>query len=268
MDEILKSAEIKPKSSNVEYAIPFDIVHLPSAGLLYKDGPLAGKDSVEVHYLTAIQEDILTSPNLLQSGKMLDTLLSSVLKDKAIEPSQLTLGDRNAIIIWLRSTGYGADYPVQLRCGSCGNEHVNEFDIGALSVRELEDAPDADGLFSFELPASKAKIKFRFLTSSDEMNVLKRVEAIQKQQGSSVNHTMSLNMMASIVVVDGEQDQMLIKRFVEGMRVQDARAYRDHINSIEPGILMEQDAECPACGNVSQEVIPIRGNFFWPDSGV
>jgi len=266
-DDILKKAEMKPKSSGEEYTIPFDVVPLPTKGLLYKSGPLKGKDSVEVHYLTAVQEDILTSPNLLASGKMLDTLLRSVLKDKTIEPETLTLGDRNAIVIWLRSTGYGSDYPVQVRCGSCGHEWAHEFDLGTLDVRELEEKPDSDGLFSFELPSGKL-IRFKLLTSADELNILKRVEAIKSKQGSQIDHSLSLKMMASICEVDGEQDPMIVKMFVESMPVKDARSFRDHMGNIEPGVLMTQECECPACANVAQEVIPIRGNFFWPDSGV
>jgi hypothetical protein len=268
MDDILRPGDMKPKSSSAGYEIPFDIVPLPSNGLLYKDGPLAGKDSVEVHYLTAIQEDILTSPNLLSSGKMLDQLVGSVLKDKKIRPEELILGDRNAIIIWLRSTGYGAEYPVGIRCNSCGHEWKHEFDLASLTIRELTEAPDVDGLFSFTMPVLKTKIRFRLLTSGDEMNILKRVEAIQKQQGSSVDHSMSLKMMASICEVDGNRDTLMIKSFVEALPVKDARAFRERVNNLEPGVLMTQDCECPSCGNVTQEVIPVRGNFFWPDSGV
>jgi len=268
MSEILNKGDMKPKSSNGEYTIPFDIVPLPSRGLLYKDGPLAGAESVEVHYLTAIQEDILTSPNLLASGEMLDTLIGSVLKDKTINPASLSLGDRNAIVIWLRSTGYGAEYPVRLVCNSCNSEWENEFDLSTLNVRELEILPDNDGLFIFKLPQLKTNIRFRMLTSEDENNILKRVEAIQRKQGSSIDNSMSLKMMASIVEVDGVQDSLAIKSFVESMPVRDARAFREYVNKIEPGVLMTQEATCPKCKNVSQEVIPIRGNFFWPDSGV
>jgi len=268
MSEILNKGDVKPKSSNTEYAIPFDTVPLPSKGLLYTEGPLVGAESIEVHYLTAIQEDILTSPNLLASGLMLDTLIGSVVKDKSIDPTTLTLGDRNAIVIWLRSTGYGADYQVRLGCGSCGNEWVNEFDLSTLSVRELETLPDKNGLFEFDLPQTKSNVKFRMLTSENENDILKRAEAIQKQQGSSVDHSLSLKMMAAIVEVDGVNDPLETKSFVESMPVRDARAFREYVNSIEPGVLMTQDATCPKCQNVSQEVIPIRGNFFWPDSGV
>lgn len=266
MDDVLNRAQIKPKSSSEEYTIPFDVVHLPSKGLLYKEGPLAGLESVECHYLTAIQEDILTSPNLLSSGKMLDALLTSVLKNKTIDPSKLTLGDRNAIIIWLRSTGYGSDYPVSINCRSCSKDWENNFDLGSLKVRELEIVPNGEGLFELILPQTKAKILFRFITSEDEVMILKRVEAAQKKQGVVVDSSMSLKMMTSIVEVNGSRDPFTIKRFVEFMPVKDSRAFRDYVNNNEPGIIMTQDCECPVCGNISTEVIPIRGNFFWPDA--
>ena len=83
-----------------------------------------------------------------------------------------------------------------------------------------------------------------------------------------MDRSLSLKLMASICEVDGERDQMIIKMFVESLPVRDARAFREYMGEMEPGIRMEQDCECPQCGNVSQEVIPIRGNFFWPDSGV
>ena len=268
MDEVLNKAQIKPKSSQEEFTIPFDVIPLPSKGLLYTDGPLAGAEFVECHYLTAIQEDILTSPNLIQSGKMLDVLLNSVLKDKKIDPSKLLLGDRNAIIIWLRSTGYGSEYPVGLTCSSCGKEWENEFDLGKLEIKELELIPDSEGLFSLELPRSKAKIKFKFMTAADEVSVLKKVEAIQKKQGSPIDNTMSLKMTASIVEVNGNRDSLTIKRFVETLPVKDARLFRDYVTHNEPGVIMKQECECPSCGNTSVEDIPIRGNFFWPDSGV
>jgi len=266
MDDVLKRAEIKPKSSNEEYTIPFDIIHLPSKGLLYKDGPLAGVESVEVHYLTAIQEDILTSPNLLQSGKMFDALLSSVLKDKRIDPAKLTLGDRNAIIIWLRSTGYGAEYPAMISCQACGKEWENTFDLSKLKIKELEIEPTSEGYFEYTLPQTKSKVLFRFLTSEDEITIMKKVESAQRKQNQQIDNSNSLKMMASIVEVNGSRDPIIIKKFVEFMPIKDARSFREYVNSNEPGVIMTQDCECPACGNESTEVIPIRGNFFWPNT--
>lgn len=268
MDDVLKRGEIKPKSSNEEYTIPFDVIPLPSRGLLYTDECLAGKETVECQYLTAIQEDILTSPNLLQSGRMLDALMTSVLRDKRIDSSKLLLGDRNAIVIWLRSTGYGCEYPVQLKCRSCGKEWVHEFDLSKLEMKFLEVEPDSSKLFTFTMPQTKTTIRFKLLTSEDELGILKKVEAIQKKQGSPVDNTMSLKMAASIVEVNGESNPLAVKRFVECLPVKDAKSFRDYVNKIEPGITMSQDCECTSCGNISTEVIPIRGNFFWPDSGI
>lgn len=259
---------MKPKSSTNEYTIPFDVVPLPSGGKLYTSGSLQGRDSVEIQYLTAIQEDILTSPNLIQTGKMFEVLLRSVLRDKTIDPNEFCLGDRNALIIWLRSTGYGSDYPVELVCGSCGAKHEYEFDLGSLESRELEVNSDQDGLFEFKTPVGKKTLKFKFLTAKDEMDILKKVEDYRKKMKSQVDNTLSAKMMKSVVSVDGSSDPFVIKRFVESMPIRDARAFREYVAKMEPGIIMEQEVECPECGSSSKEVIPIRANFFWPDSGV
>jgi hypothetical protein len=218
--------------------------------------------------MTAIQEDILTSQNLIASGKMLDALLSSVLKDKSIDPSQFTLGDRNAIVIWLRATGYGADYPVMVHCTSCDTEWKKEFDLSSLEIRELEEDPDQEGYFTINLPQTKSVVKFKFITAADEMGIIKKSEAIQRKQGSPVDHTGTLKMTAAIVEVNGSRDPLTIKSFVETMPVKDSRKFRDTLNSMEPGVIMKQECECPACGSVSTEVIPMRSNFFWPDTGV
>lgn len=268
MDDILKRAEIKPKSSSEDYTIPFDIIHLPSKGLLYKEGTLAGLESIECQYLTAIQEDILTSPNLLSSGKMLDVLLSSVIRDKSINPAKLTLGDRNTIIVWLRSTGYGSDYPAIINCSSCGKDWEHTFDLGSLDIKELEIEPTEEGFFELTLPKTKAKILFRFITSEDEVSIVKKVEASQKKKGTVIDNSLSLRMMASIVEVNGSRDPFTIRRFVESMPVADSKAFREYVNENEPGVILSQECECKNCGNVSTEVIPIRGNFFWPDSGI
>jgi hypothetical protein len=155
---------------------------------------------------------------------------------------------------------------VSINCRNCGKDWENNFDLGELKVRELGIAPTSDGFFELTLPQTKVKILFRFITSEDEVMILKRVEASQRKQGTVVDSSMSLKMMASIVEVNGSRDPFVIKRFVEFMPVRDSRAFREYVNNNEPGVIMSQECECPSCGNISTEVIPIRGNFFWPDA--
>lgn len=266
MDEMINPSSIKPKSSTEEFELPFDVVELPSKGKLYKGTSLEGREFLEVHYLTAQQEDILTSPNLIQSGKMIDALLESCIKDKSIDPKELILGDRNTIIVWLRSTGYGEEYPVNIGCQSCGTNYDNEFNLSDLDIRSLEVDPDENGLFSFDLPKSKKRIKFKFIDGQMESDIAKTIEARRIKMGSKVDNTLSMKMFYAIQEIDGNKDKSYIKKFVDVMPVADARAFRDYSNSIEPGIIMEQMCTCVNCGRSTMEVVPIRTNFFWPDS--
>lgn len=267
MNEVFKPGEIKPKASANQFEVPFDSISLPSRGILYKNGTLAGKDSVEVHYLTAKEEDILTSPNLIQSGRMLDILLKSVLKDKTIEPGDFLLGDRNAIIIWLRSTGYGEKYPIRVVCKECGEKYENEFDLNKLEERELTEEPDQDGLFFMTLPSGK-EIRFRLATAKDELDIIKKAEELKKKVGSNIDKSNSLTLKTIIMEVDGDGNKTTVSNFVDSMSAKDTKAFKTYMESIEPGILMVQEATCVHCGETNKEVIPIKENFFWPDSRV
>lgn len=264
MDDVLKN-EGKPLSPPTGFDVPFDVVELPSKGKLYKGTSLEDKETIEVHYLTAKEEDILTSPNLIQSGKILDVLVKSVLKDRTIVAEDLLLGDRNTILVWLRSTGYGENYPIEISCQTCGHGFVNEFDLSSLDMNYLSVDPDEDGTFTTTLPVRKNEVKFKLLTARDEAKILRKVEDMKKLSKSPVNSTATVRMKQSIVEVDGNSDPMNISRFVETMPVKDSKAFRSEVEKIEPGIDMHQEVACPSCGARHREVIPIRANFFWPD---
>lgn len=264
MDDVLRNDTNQSSSSAFE--IPFDVIELPSRGKLYKGTTLEGMDSIEVHYLTAKEEDILTSPNLIQSGKLLDVLLASVLKNKKIKPEDFLLGDRNTILVWLRTTGYGEDYPVQVQCEHCGHEFVNTFDLSSLDIKELPVEPDDDGLFTCELPSRKNTIRFSLLTCGDEQKIQRKIDDTKKLTRTQVNPASTIRMRFSIREVDGNSDAAYISRYVDTMPVKDSRVFRKKFAEIEPGTVMEQEMTCPECGERSDEAIPIRANFFWPDT--
>jgi len=260
-------ANIRPVSSSTEFEIPFDIVELPSKGLVYPKGSkLHGKDSLEVQYLTATQEDILTSPNLIQTGKMIPALIKSVMRDRTIDVNELILGDRNTILIWLRSTGYGADYPVRLQCSECNAQYEYEFDLSAFDIKTLAVTPDENGYFSFTLPVTKKEIKFRFMTGKDESEIANAISSRRKKLKSQIDPSLTMKMQKLIQSIDGNEDKGDIRKFIAMMPVKDSKAFRQYLLEIEPGVEMKQDAVCSSCGEVTEEVVPIQPNFFWPDS--
>ena len=267
MSDMQNPAGIKPADSKTEYEIPSDTITLPSRGLVYPKGsPMYGLEEVELQYLTAIQEDIITSPNLISTGKMIPTLLKSVIRDRNINVDDLILGDRNTMLIWLRSTGYGKDYPVKIQCKDCGHTHDYEFDLSALEIKELEVMPDEDGLFSFSLPLAKKIVRFKFMTGKDELEIMKAKNSKRKKLNTQIDNSLSLGLFKLIKEVDGIEDPNDVRKFVTNMIASDARAFRTYMQKIEPGMIMLQDSQCPACGEVNEEVVPIGASFFWPDS--
>lgn len=152
--------------------IPFDLVDLPSKGLIYK----RVKSKIPVSYLTAADEDLITSPNLYMDGKVIDLLLKRKIMDKNINPENLCKADRDAVIIWLRATGYGNNFPVSVKDPATGEEFETEIDLSEIKDNEFKLKPDEDGLFEYTMPRSGHVVKFRFLTNSDENNYKKVLE--------------------------------------------------------------------------------------------
>ena len=153
---------------------PTEVVDLPSKGLLYsKDSPLSS-GNIELKYMTAKEEDILTSRNLIQKGIVLDKLLESVIVDENVSLNDLLLGDKNAIMIATRILGYGKDYTVQLTDPSTGDKQEETFDLTKIGDKKIDKKLFKGGKneFEFELPTSKTKILFRLLTHKEEKKLM------------------------------------------------------------------------------------------------
>jgi len=245
----------------VQLTAPFDVIPLPSGGLLYP----GQHGTVKVEYLTAMDENILTSPNLIKSGKVLDVLLERKVKESPVPFDQLLVGDRNAIMIWLRATGYGEMYPVKLTDPTSGVEFETEIDLNSLQTKELpkDVQPDEKGEFEFFLPRSKKKIKFSLLTVGDERSVLSRSEKYEKATKSQVSQTLTYRLQAQIKEIDGVRDLNQIQQFINMMPAFDSLKFREYSDSIEPGIDMSAEVEGPT--GTFQAPITLGLNFFWPN---
>lgn len=245
----------------------FDLVPLPSRGKLYpKNHPLYGIEAVECYYLTAREEDILTSPNLIRSGNMLNAVLKSVLVDRTIDASKMLLADRNAIMIWLRSTGYGPEYDVILTCNSCDESFHGTFDLSALDEYISEELPNDDGEFTFTLPVSKKTITFKLMTGEDENDVHKLSVARKEKLNVQVDNSITARFLKMITSVEGNTDLNVIRDFIDIMPIKDSREFKKYREKVESQLIMKQDITCTRCGALNAEVsIPITGAFFWPD---
>lgn len=271
------SAQGMPAVSTVEQLradfggleLPSEVVPLPSRGLAYEPGhPFAGVDTVEIKGMTAREEDILTSRAFLKKGTVITELIRSCLADRRVDPASLLAGDRNALVVAIRITGYGPEYEAEVDCAACGERTPATFDLGQLPLRSLELRPIEEGcnLFAFTLPRSGKKVCFRFLTGRDEQEIVATAEQ-QRKHGlvGAADQVVTTNLLHSIVSIEGVTDRAKIAAFVRnGMRAGDSLALRTFIKESEPGIRMRQAVECRKCGASEEVDMPMGVKFLWP----
>lgn len=248
--------------------IPYESVPLPSLGLVYpQDHPLHGLETVDIRPMTAREEDILTSRALIKKGTVITHLIESCLVDKSIRANDLISGDRNALMVALRITGYGADYRTEVTCPECSTSSKYQFDLSEMPINRLGSDPDSPGenSFTFELPYTKKRVKFKFLTGADEEEI-NRIDARRKKMGQLSESNVTARLEHTLIEVAGITDRSKINNFIRNMPARDSRALRKYMDDIEPGIDMTSWFECPACGEGSELGVPLGVNFFWPDS--
>lgn len=160
--------------NQIDSDVQYDIINLPSHGQCYRHK----NDRIPVGYLTAFDENLITSPNLYKDGLIIDFLLKHKVLDKKINLDELCSGDVDAIILFLRATSYGPEFPITARDPQTGEEIESVVDLSELKYKEFTLVGDENGYFDFELPVSKDKVKFRFLTRKDE-KMLKLLSEIE-----------------------------------------------------------------------------------------
>lgn len=246
-----------------EYKFPTEVVDLPSKGLLYpKDSPLS-KGSVELKYMTAKEEDILTSQNLIQQGTVIDKLLESLIVDKSIKIDDLLIGDKNAIMVAARVLGYGKDYDITYD----GEEHTIDLSVLEPVDIDFDQFEKGKNEFEFELPTTKIPITFKLLTGSDEKEIsdeLTAKEKISKEQSSEL--TTRLKKM--ILSVDGKSERGYINKFIDNEFLsRDSLAFRQYLSSITPDVDMSATV-VDSAGKENVVTIPVTVRFFWPSAGI
>ena len=234
--------------------IPVELIPLPSMGLVYPaTSSLCGKDAIEIKAMTAKEEDILTSRALLKKGTVISELIKSCVLDKNINTSDLLVGDRNALMVAIRITGYGPEYETEVECEECATKTPHTFNLGELPIRRLELTPveTNTNLFEFVLPYSKKTVKFKFMTGRDEEEIMLTQEK-QKKLSISSDSTITTSLQYTIVSVDGVTDRSKLANFVRAMPARDSLALRNFIRDNEPGVIMKQAASCSNCGQIGR----------------
>ena len=241
---------------------PAEEVTLPSKGLLYpEDSPLRS-GILEMKYMTAREEDILTNVNLIENGTVIDKLLESLIVTP-IDFNDLLTGDKDAILIAARILGYGSDYTFNYR----GEEF--KIDLTTIKDKPLDESLIIDNKneFTFTLPTSKKEVTFKFLTHGDEQKILKELKGLKKININASNDLTS-RMKYILTSVDGDYEKKTIREFIDTeFLARDARELRNHISKIQPSVDLSYDYEDQR-GNIITIDIPVGINFFWPDASI
>jgi len=215
--------------------------------------------------MTAKDEDILTNRDLLKKGLAIDRLISNLIKDKSINPEHLYVGDRNAIMIYGRTSAYGADYKTKLNCPNCGEPnkcvfdlskhevfHGNSFDTELIKITE-------NATFELTLPLSKIKVEVRPLMGFDELDMIKN------NKGGVIKDLVTKQMKRFVISFNGYEDEKTINYVVDNMVATDSKFLRDCFMLISPDVKVRNHFECRHCGHEQEVNVPFGADFFWPE---
>jgi len=245
-----------------EVKFPTEVVDLPSKGLLYPEGSPLSSGKIEIKYMTAKEEDILTSANLIKQGVVVEKLLESLIVDKSIKVDDLLIGDKNSILIASRILAYGKEYEVEI------DGRKIEVDLTTLKDIPLDESIVSNGVneFEFELPATKRKLTFKLLTSGDEKEIDGEVKGYEKIHG--IGYELTTRLKHQIISIDGDTKRASINSFVDNEFLsRDSIAFRTHVASIMPDVDMTSsytDEE----GNEKEFTVPMTVTFLWPNIGI
>ena len=269
-DEQIKKQAIQESIAEKKYQFPTETVELPSKGLCYpKDNPLS-TGIIDMKYMTAKEEDILTSVNLIKKGTVLDELFKSLIMSP-INYNDLIIGDKNAIMIASRILGYGADYRFSVTCPSCSSKDemsVNLSNLGESSFDEdVLSAIGKNGFIEWELPTSKRKIQFQLVTHKIEKAVQREIDAKRKISKSGIDPEITTRLKYMITSVDDNDDKKYISNFVDNEFLsRDSYSFREYIKNIQPDVDFNVNFECSSCNHTATMALPIDAGFFWPKS--
>lgn len=271
------SANAEPPVSQIQgekafdplsFVAPTEFVELPSKGLCYPEGhPLHGQETIEIKFMTAKEEDILSSRALLKKGIAIERFLQSVIVNTRIKSKDLIVGDRNAILIAARVSGYGNQYETQINCPACSERNHLLFDLNEKNLKETKTSDEVtvqgDGTFLITMPFSKFRITFRLLTGEDENHLA--AAAVTKKKTTKVDSVLAEQYKRMIVSIEGHTDISIISKYADNMPTQDSRHLRKCYKQVTPDVDVKKQFECHSCGHQQEVEVPFGADFFWPD---
>jgi hypothetical protein len=247
---------------------PSEVIDLPSRGWFYPTGHPLSSGQIELKVMTAREEDILTSQNLIKKGVVLQKLLESLIVDKRIKQGDILLCDMNGIFVAIRRLAYGDQYgPLTIQCPGCGETKDHVIDLGSIHTKEFDFGkyPKGENSFTFELPQSKKTVIYKILTQREDDMVdqeIKNMAKVNKERSSEV----TTRLKYVIQSIDGEDDKAEIRKVVDSLLSRDTLELRKHIKNNLPDLDMSFEFTCDNCNHSGQLDIPMTVQFFWPSS--
>jgi len=251
---------------------PTEIVELPSKGLLYSKDSTLSSGKVEMKYMTAKEEDILTTQSYIKQGVVLDKLFKALIvgngEGKPVVYNDLLNGDKNAVMVAARVLGYGKDYEVTITTPS-GEKQKETVDLTSFDDMPFDEKLITPGVnsFEFELPTSKRKVTFKVLSHRDQNAIDAELKGLKKLKDGYGSKELTTRLIHSITSIDGEEDRSKIRNFVKNeLLAIDSRALRTYIKNVSPDINLKIEIVDQETGEPFDMDLPIDVSFFWPQS--
>lgn len=250
------------------YDFPTEVITLPSKGLIYPESNPLSKGSVEIKYMTAREEDILASQNLIKKGIVLDKLFESVVVEPGVNVGDICIGDKNAILLATRILGYGAEYNVEVTDPFTLENQKVSIDLSKIETKEIDESfLNRQNRYEFVLPTAKKKIKFKLLTHKDETDINAEIQALNRlvKGDGSVSQEVSTRLRYMIVEIDGNTDRGFINNFVKNnLLARDSKTFRDFVKTISPDMNFKYEFTSEITGETEALDIPFGVGFFYP----
>jgi len=244
----------------IDPTIAYDVVELPSKGIYYKNN----KKSVRVSYLTASDENILSSSSLINSGGVVEELLKRKILDKDLPIEEIIEEDRQAILIFLRNTAFGSEYTITVTDPKTDTQFQAEISLETIKIKDFKLETNENGEYSYFMKKSNVDITFNFLTVKQE----KEIDEIRKSwNGIGVAPIITKQLEFMIKSVGGNKDLMNIKNFIDRLPIKDSQDFRKFINENKPGLDLVQNINTPS-GDTIQIEIGFGVEFFRPFYGI
>lgn len=260
--------EAPPQDVNslLNFVNPTEFVELPTQGRFYpKDHPLHNADTIEIKYMTAKETDILTSKTLLKKGVAIDRMIQSLIVDKRIKVKDLYAGDKNAVMVAARVSGFGSEYNVNVACRHCNAQTQVSFDLEEIEVKSGKEGVTftEEGTFFIELPVTKITAECRLINGDDEVSMKKKIE---KKQKLKLGDSLLTDLLKTVIVsLNGVTERGVVEEFIDNMPAKDSNFLRKEYELIKPDVDLKYHLVCESCDAESDVNIPFSTNFFWPE---